>query len=153
VLSLLTIALTWTAAAGCQSVAAPGPRAMRTVAKGAVSGITETKQEIIRDATAWETIWRQHCRRAKPAEPPPDINFGTDMVIVATLGTRQTGGYAIEIASVEETEGLLRITVKRTAPPKGAMTIQVITAPFHMVTVPRSDRKPEFVVVEAAVRK
>jgi hypothetical protein len=144
-LRIIGVLLTLTTAVGCVSVMAEGPRGIRKVGKGTVSGISEARQEIIRDKAAWEKLWSRHCGRTKPAEKLPDIDFAKEMVIVVTMGTQSTGGYAIEIVSVEETNQVLRISVRRTKPPKGAMTIQVLTAPFQMVTVPKSDLKPEFV--------
>jgi hypothetical protein len=71
------------------------------------------------------------------------------MVIAVTMGTRPTGGHKVEITRVEETSGRLEVSVKQTSPPKGAMTIQMLTAPFHFVAVPRSERKVEFVELKS----
>lgn len=149
-LQILMVALSLSMGLGCLTAVAAGPRALRQVAKGAVSGIREARQETIKDQAAWEKLWSQHCGRTRPAAKLPEIDFTGEMVIVVTMGTKRTGGYAIEVVSVEETGQGLRISVKRTRPPKGAMTIQVITAPFDMVAVPRSDRKAEFVEVDSS---
>ena len=68
-----------------------------------------------------------------------------DAVVVATMGTRRTGGYSIEIRNVAPTDKTLRISLKQTSPPPDAITVQALTAPFHFVAVPKSDLKPEFV--------
>ena len=59
--------------------------------------------------------------------------------------TKRTGGYTIESVRVEPSEKSLRIFVKQTSPPPGALTIQALTAPFHFIAVPKSDLKAEFV--------
>jgi hypothetical protein len=66
------------------------------------------------------------------------------MVIAVTMGTKRTGGYAIEIVGVEVVDKKLKISVKETSPPPGAMAIQVLSAPFHFVAMPRSDFAVEF---------
>ena len=118
---------------------------IRLLAKGALSGIKEAKQEVIRDAAAWERFRKQHSISEQSAERIPPVDFSKEMIVAATMGTKRTGGYTIEIVRVEPTEKSLKIFVKRTSPPPGALTIQALTAPFHFVAVPKSDLKPEFV--------
>ena len=118
---------------------------IRSLAKGALSGIKEAKQEVIRDAAAWERFRKQHSISEQSAERIPPVDFSKEMIVAATMGTKRTGGYTIEIVRVEPTEKSLKIFVKRTSPPPGALTIQALTAPFHFVAVPKSDLKPEFV--------
>jgi hypothetical protein len=150
---MLVVALSLSMAVGCVTAVASGPLKLRKVAKGAVSGIMEARREIIKDKASWEKLWAQHCSLMRPARELPDVDFSREMVIVVTMGTRRTGGYAIEIVSAEEADGALRIRVRRTEPPRGAMTIQLITAPFHMVALPRSDLRPEFIEVDTAAPK
>jgi len=118
---------------------------IRLLAKGALSAIKEAKQEVIRDAAAWERFRKQHSISEQSTEKIPPVDFSKEMIIAATMGTKRTGGYTIEIVRVEPTEKSLKIFVKRTSPPPGALTIQALTAPFHFVAVPKSDLKPEFV--------
>ena len=118
---------------------------IRSLAKGALSGIKEAKQEVIRDAAAWERFRKQHSISEQSAERIPPVDFSKEMIVAATMGTKRTGGYTIEIVRVEPTEKSLKIFVKRTSPPPGALTIQALTAPFHFVAAPKSDLKPEFV--------
>ena len=126
---------------------------IRSLAKGALSGIKEAKQEVIRDAAAWERFRKQHSISEQSAERIPPVDFSKEMIVAATMGTKRTGGYTIEIVRVEPTEKSLKIFVKRTSPPPGALTIQALTAPFHFVAVSRSDLKPEFVQAKPAEKK
>ena len=119
---------------------------IRSIARGGFSGIQEPKQEVITDRKIWEQFWSKHSRLMKPATALPEVDFTKEMVIAVTMGTKRTGGYAVEVVSVEAIDKKLKITVKQSSPPPGAMTIQALTAPFHFVAVPRSGLKPEFVV-------
>jgi PrcB C-terminal len=133
-------------------VAADGGRSLkiRSLAKGALSRIKEAKQEVIRDAAAWDKFWKQHSVSAASAEKMPVVDFSKEMVIAVTMGTKRTGGYTMEILRVEPTEKSLKIFVKETSPPPGALTIQALTAPFHFIAVPKSDLKLEFVETKRA---
>jgi hypothetical protein len=136
-------------------VAANGAQTLpiRSLKKGAFSGIREAKQEIVKSANAWEKLWRQHTTTAGESDKIPAVDFSKEMVVVATMGTKRSGGYTIEIEGVEAKGKTLKISVKKTSPPPDAMTIQALTAPFHFVAVPKSDLKPEFVEANAGANK
>lgn len=126
------------------------PLPIRSLAKGGFSGIRDAKQEVVRSADHWEKLWKQHAAAVGAAGKVPAVNFPKEMVIAVTMGTKRTGGYTIEIVRVEAAGKSLKVFLKRTSPPPGAMTIQALTAPFHFIAVPKSDLKPEFVEVKQA---
>jgi hypothetical protein len=130
---------------GCVTASSEDSIPLRSLAKGGFSGIQEAKQEVITEKKAWEQIWSKHSKSRTPAAAPPEVDFEKEMVIAVTMGSKRTGGYAVEIARVEITEKKLKILVKESSPPPGAMTLQALTAPFHFVAVPKSNLKPEFV--------
>jgi hypothetical protein len=55
------------------------------------------------------------------------------------MGQKPTSGYGIRIrqAAVEKGKLVVRVTERR--PPPDAITAQVITAPFHVVAVKKTD--------------
>jgi hypothetical protein len=132
----------------CEGADDPQVLPIRSLAKGALSGIRDAKREVIRDAGHWEKLWKEHAVSAGARAKIPAVDFSKEMVIVATMGGKRTGGYSIEIARIEPAHKELKILVRESAPPPGAMTIQALTAPFHIVAVPRSDLKPEFVTAK-----
>ncbi len=121
---------------------------LRKIAKGALSGIAEARQEVIKDQAAWERWWTKHAVKGNSLETIPTIDFSKEMVIAVTMGRRNTGGHSIEITTAETAGQQLKISVRRTSPPPGAMVMQALTAPFHFVSVPKSDLPPEFVEVK-----
>jgi hypothetical protein len=126
---------------------------VRSLAKGAFSGITDARQQVIKDAASWEKLWKQNAVSLEPAAKVPAVDFTKEMVIAVTMGTKRTGGYAIEIVRVEAADAALKIFVRRTSPPPGALTVQALSAPYHFVAVPKSDLKPEFAEVKPDAAK
>jgi hypothetical protein len=63
------------------------------------SGLRDSALVVVRDAGAWATLWsRIHASRGSvPALPV--IDFAREMVIVAALGERNSGGYTILVDS------------------------------------------------------
>jgi hypothetical protein len=117
---------------------------LRKLAHGAFGGIQTAKREVIKDQSAWDKLWAQH---AQPVNEPekPKVDFSKEMVILVAMGRKTTGGHSIEITSVKPDRDHLIITVKSSSPPPGAFATQALTAPFHIVAVPRSELKPKFV--------
>ncbi len=128
----------------CLSADAVVKITMRTLAMGAFSGITEARQEVIKNQAAWNKFIAVHHTNTKSSPQLPAVDFAREMVIAVTLGRKNSGGYGIEITGVEAAANRLKVTVKGTAPASGAMVIAALTAPFHFVAVPQSDLKPEF---------
>lgn len=56
-------------------------------------------------------------------------------MLVVFMGEKNTGGYGIEVISVEDNEGRTNVVVKETSPAKDAMVITVITYPYTVVTM------------------
>jgi hypothetical protein len=130
-----------------------GTLPIRILAKGASSGIKDSRRALIKDASAWDKCWSQHAGMLKPATAAPSVNFSKEMVIAATMGTRRTGGYGIEISSVEKTAHKLKVFVKETSPPPGMMSIQILTSPYCFAAVPKTALEPEFIEIKSPARK
>ena len=125
----------------------------RSLKKGAFSGIHEPRQEVVKNADAWQKVWKQHVTATGESDKIPAVDFSKEMVVVATMGTKRSGGYSIEIVDVDAKGKTLKISVKKTSPPPDAMTIQALTAPFHFVAVPKSKLNPEFVELNPGAKK
>lgn len=150
--SSLTACLAIVTLLGCTSATGADPLTLRSLGKGGFSGIKEMKQEVIKDKAAWEKLWTEHSKPTRNASPAPEVDFSKEMVIAATLGTKRTGGYSVEIVSAEPAGRKLRVTVKQASPPPGALAIQALTAPFHFAAVPKSDLEVEFIEPKSQAR-
>jgi VWFA-related protein len=107
---------------------------MTTIARGSTSGITGHTEIVARTQAEWEALWKQHA----PDRPAPTVDFTRHAVAAVFLGSQPTAGYSVRIASAKQTgEGLeLEFLVGR--PASDAIVAQVVTSPFHIVTVPAS---------------
>ena len=127
-------------------VQAPAPN-VRTIGKGPMSGIETARQVAIRTADEWTLVWRQHTARVFLGEQPT-VDFSREMVLGVFLGMRTTGGYSVEIVRTVKVNDLLRVEYVENAPRRGDVTAQVLTAPFHLVALPKHDGPIQFVKVD-----
>lgn len=56
-------------------------------------------------------------------------------LILISAGEKNTGGYGIEVESVEDNEGKTVISVVETEPDSDSMTIQILTYPYVLIKV------------------
>lgn len=112
-----------------------------SVARGDMSAIDEPRQVVARTIAEWDALWKAH----GSSQPLPTIDMTRQMVVAVFLGTRSTAGYAAEVLQVREDGGALVVEWRERRPPAGAITAQVLTAPYHIVTVPRREGQVRFV--------
>jgi hypothetical protein len=74
----------------------------------------------------------------------PVVDFTKNSLIAVFIGTRNTGGYLVTIDSITESSKNLNVEVLETTPGKNCMTPDVLTAPYTIVKVPKTDKKAVF---------
>ena len=110
-----------------------------TIAKGTNSGVSSARQVAIRTAEEWRTLWSAHS-----SDPAPPVDFSRSILVGVFLGSRPTTGFSVEItgATVQGDQAVVRFVEHR--PDADAILAQVITAPFHLVTLPSVVRAVRF---------
>ena len=101
-----------------------------TIAQGATSQIEEPRTVAVRTAAEWEKLWREHGGDTKV----PDVDFTRSTVLAVFLGTRPTAGYSVEITGIATSDAELVVSWRERAPAPDALTAQMLTSPFAIVT-------------------
>ncbi|HEX6966529.1 MAG TPA: protease complex subunit PrcB family protein [Gemmatimonadaceae bacterium] len=116
------------------------------------SGIVDRVRTVIRDSSDWQGMWDRMVGSQSPAPPVPDVDFPQYMIVLAAMGTKPTGGYAISIDGVYRSGSYLYASVTETSPGRNCVVTEAQTAPVDAVLVPRSDA-PIIFVEETAVHE
>jgi len=103
----------------------------KTIERGGQSGIEEPRQVVVRTAPEWEKLWKEHALD----RPLPPIDFTRSMVVGVFLGYRPTGGHSVEITGIERKDGDTVVTYRERKPQKTDIVTQVITMPYHLVSL------------------
>ena len=69
---------------------------------------------------------------------PGEINFFEHDLVIVALGERNTGGYSVDIESIQKDGAELLVNGKVTTPAPDAATTQAITYPYTAVLVPNT---------------
>ncbi len=109
------------------------PAALETVARESSSGVDEARQAVVNTAAEWTALWREHAGN----RPPPGVDFKTRTVLAVFVGSRPSAGYAVEIVGTRSDAAGLVVEWRERAPERGMVAAQVMTAPGHIVSVPK----------------
>ncbi|MBI3994465.1 MAG: protease complex subunit PrcB family protein [Nitrospirae bacterium] len=79
------------------------------------------------------------------ANPPKSqtLDFQKEMVILALI-TRATGGYSVKIKNISDEPEELLIHIEEQAPGPTCNVTMAFTRNYHVVKLPRIDKKVEF---------
>jgi hypothetical protein len=105
---------------------------------------------VVKSHAEWEEFWRELEAQTSREQgqtspnPLPDVDFQQNVLIIAAMGTRHTGGYSVEIASVVETPQRIVITVAEQSPGTKCLTTQSFTHPIAIATTAQTQKPFEF---------
>ncbi len=109
------------------------PPAITSIAKGDMSGVQTARQVTVRTAAEWQKLWKEH----SPDEKMPAVDFGTKMVVGVFLGSKPSDGYSVEILNVRMEGADVIVEYAQKQPGRGMMSAQILTEPYHLVSVAR----------------
>jgi hypothetical protein len=115
-----------------------------TLTKGVNGGVRESAQLVVRSQSEWAALWGRLMRPRATPPPPPAVDFSIEMIVALFMGERPTGGYEIEATRVERTDSGLTVHYRVKRPEAGAILMQVLTQPFHLIKLPRVDEPVTF---------
>jgi len=133
--------MTWVTAATAITLQAI---AFTNVAQGTSSQIDEPRKVIIRSAGEFEALWKSHS-----TAPLPKVDFAKSIVVGVFLGMRPTAGYTVAIKAVQRMEAdNVVVEYVEATPDKSRMVAQMLTSPFHLVSIPNDVKTVEFKQVQ-----
>ena len=113
--------------------------------------VGEPERRIVRNRAEWMTLWTS-LHAGMPAPPLPAVDFAQELVIFATMGTRPTGGFELDISGTRRVGNDLDVILVETVPAKDCMLTQAETAPTVIARVPRASWVIQFTVQRKTLR-
>lgn len=109
------------------------------------SGLPDSARLVVRTPAEWTSLWSRIVANYGPKPAVPDVDFTKEMLLVAAMGTRATGGFSIEIEAVDRDSTSITASVRTRSPGKTCGTTSALTAPVAIVRIPRSTLPVQFV--------
>jgi len=114
-----------------------------SVAKGDISGQQLAKQVIVLTPAEWKALWKDH----SATEKMPIVDFTKNMVVGIFLGSKPSAGHDVEIVGVRTQEKELIVEYVQKQPGRGTMAAQILTEPYHLVSVAKHPGSVRFLHV------
>ena len=102
---------------------------------GAHSARAEFSVVVARTELAWNRLWAELSR-----SPPDTFDSDNQIAIAVFLDLRRTGGFAVNIGTIEDGPVFYTVNVTEKIPAPEAMVTQALTTPYVIRIVPHSDR-------------
>lgn len=122
--------------------------AFNLVYEGTNSGFLEKKEQIITNQTDFEKSWNIALVNYLERNPVPTIDFEKNQVILITMGEQTSGGYTLKTDSVTNIKTGIAINATAKKPGASCMTTSVMTYPYQMISIPKTNQKIEFKITE-----
>jgi len=109
------------------------------------SGFDQPARLVVRDAATWQVVWNKIYLRELPVPALPAIDFSRDMIVVAALGSRSSGGYSILLDGAAEGPDGIAIAVNSISPGPGCGVSTAFTQPVDIARLPLRQGAVSFV--------
>ncbi len=111
-----------------------------TLGKGVSSKITSQRIEVIRDFNSYNAFWKAHTGTRELIPQELEVDFSTDMVVVAFLGERMKGSGTIAIRSVLETDTNVIVNITIDVQVEHSIATIHSEQPYHVIKLERSGK-------------
>ena len=101
-------------------------------------GISQRSRLVIRNRDEFNELWKQLTGPSSYKPPLPEVDFSREMIVVAAMGQKPSGGYEIIIDSACEVDNHIEVLV-RSVDSKCGLQTAVLTAPVDIVRLPRTE--------------
>jgi hypothetical protein len=158
----LTVLMLVTLAAGCAELPLIGPDTGQEELVGEPvqfirlqeyfpaydSGFGEQARLVVASQAEWETAWRHVWHGHSPVPAAPAVDFDREVVLVAAMGGRSSGGYQIEVTQAVAQAARVVVRVVETSPGSGCFVTAGFSEPVDVVKLPRTPLPIEFRTVK-----
>lgn len=107
------------------------------------SNIREPARLVISDAETWAAVWAGMIGPAGSPADAPAVDFSRENVLIAAMGERRGGGYAIAITGLARAGGRIEAEIQSTIP-AGCSGADVMTTPLDAVRIPKTAELIQF---------
>jgi hypothetical protein len=109
------------------------------------SGVEDRQRAVLTRQEEWTALWDRAHANLTHTPPAPAVDFADRIVVVAAMGLRSSGGYAIRIDAVHRDGDDLYVRVHEVSPGARCLVTAALTAPVTAVALPRLGGRVVFV--------
>ena len=108
------------------------------------SGMKDSTRLTVRTQAELEQAWAAIYRGHGYVPPLPQANFAREVMLVAALGERWSGGHSIFVDSAYQRTGYLEVVIRKEFPGKRCGASGAFTQPVDVARIPVTDQPLRF---------
>ncbi|WP_420128609.1 protease complex subunit PrcB family protein [Longimicrobium sp.] len=112
------------------------------------SGFEMQARLVVTSQAEWEATWQRIWQNTRPVPAPPAVDFQHEVVLVAAMGSRSSGGHHIQLQQAAAQPGNVVVRVVETFPGEACVVTAAITEPVDVVRLPRTSQPIQFQTVK-----
>ncbi|TFW27313.1 protease complex subunit PrcB family protein [Massilia horti] len=112
-----------------------------------ISGVSDARQVVIKDAASFAKLWAEHGRNRTPAPPMPYVDFSRQMVLAVFAGQKPIPCYGLAINRAVSDGEKIVVEYDIFQLQTFVACAEVESAPMEMIVVDRNDVPVEFMRV------
>lgn len=116
-----------------------------TLFVSSVSGISESRRQVIREASEFEAVWSEITGPMMGDGEVPEVDFGSAQALLLAMGERPSGGYSIAAGAMAVSGDTLYVAVDEVSPGPSCITTMALTQPVALLSVPAGATEVVFV--------
>ena len=118
---------------------------LRILAAGDQSTVRVPVAGAITSQVVLEEVWfAMHANQLNRPEVP-EVDFGSETVIILILGERPSAGYSVRAAEITLRDNSIEVRIAVSSPGPDVMTASVLTSPFQLSAIEITDVPVTFV--------
>ncbi len=113
------------------------------ISEGEWSNIDEQRLEVIRDGAVFDVLWSEHSPGSPELDGMPSkpvVDFNANQLLALFLGSRNTGGFSINIESIVELDTQVNINLLEQVPGGGCVVTTALTQPYQFLIMSKIDK-------------
>lgn len=119
--------------------------------KASYSGLEQAENLYIDNASDWAEFWSRAYSTQTPKPDLPEVDFSNTVILAACMGSRNSGGYGIEISNTKMEGETVYVDVVNISPGINCMNTMAITYPYHVIQLEKGSIKKAVFNVEERV--
>lgn len=117
---------------------------MEIVINGTFSGVEDKREMILNTNEEYQKIMSEVYKNLDQMPRIPVVDFTKYTLVAVFIGSRNTGGYMVDIDSINDGSKLITVNVTESTPGKNCSVTEALTRPYTIVKIPKTDKKPVF---------
>ncbi|MFA5173140.1 MAG: protease complex subunit PrcB family protein [Candidatus Paceibacterota bacterium] len=111
--------------------------------EGITSGDVSAGTKVMKNRDELAEFWK-NINFSRPSVALPEINFDVNYAVAVVSEVKPTGGFYLHLEKVEDLEDKILVSLKESSPGSGCFTTEIITQPFSLFIISKTDKKITF---------